>query len=103
MNICATWHQAVQIEGKGEHVKKFRGAIAMAGLALLALVAGGCGSGGGQNGGEAVKPVDINPRPRDEVRQGGTMRVAIEQFPRPVQRQPPRRPQRIDRRRCWAR
>ena len=49
-------NQAVQIEGKGEHVKKFRGAIAMAGLALLALVAGGCGSGrraeraGGQAG-----------------------------------------------------
>jgi peptide/nickel transport system substrate-binding protein len=73
-------HQSVQIEAKGEHVKKVRGAIAMAGLALVALVAGGCGSGGGQDG-QAVKPVDINPRPRDEVRQGGTMRVAIEQFP----------------------
>lgn len=49
-------------------------------VALVALVAGGCGSDGGQDG-QGVKPVDINPRPRDEVRQGGTMRVAITQFP----------------------
>jgi peptide/nickel transport system substrate-binding protein len=63
-------------------------AIALA----LALVVGACGgddSGGGggtskptaQQEAAAVKAIDVNPAPRDQVKQGGTVRWAIDEFP----------------------
>lgn len=48
-------------------------------LLAVALAAGGCGAGSPDEG--EVKAVDINAKPRDELRQGGTLRLAIQQMP----------------------
>jgi peptide/nickel transport system substrate-binding protein len=55
-----------------------RGA-ALAALVVAGLLMGGCGGGPGKQGG-AVKRIDINATPRDEVKQGGTLRIPIDQF-----------------------
>ena len=55
-----------------------RPVIAIAALLAVGLIAGGCGAPSNQ--GAALKRSDINPLPRDRVRQGGTLRWAIEQF-----------------------
>lgn len=56
--------------------------VALAGLALAGVAAGGCGGGSGSSNNEqaAVKAVDINAQPRDKVKDGGTVRWAIDQF-----------------------
>ena len=56
-----------------------RRVAALAALVLAGLVVGGCGGGPGEDGG-ALKRVDINAKPRDQVRQGGTLRIAVDQF-----------------------
>ncbi|MFL5821213.1 MAG: ABC transporter family substrate-binding protein [Solirubrobacteraceae bacterium] len=56
----------------------YRRGLAIAALLAAGLVAGGCGGPAKQGG--ALKRSDINPLPRDRVRQGGTLRWAIEQF-----------------------
>lgn len=48
-------------------------------LVAGALAVAGCGSDSPDQG--DIKPVDINPVPREELRQGGTLRYAIEQLP----------------------
>lgn len=52
-------------------------------LAALALVASGCGSASTSTTSDAgVKASDINPQPRDSVKDGGVLRWAIDEFPR---------------------
>src|SRR4051794_21700951 len=63
------------------------GAAALA----LTLLVGACGGDGDSGSGSTAKPtaqqeavatkaIDINPAPRDQVKQGGTIRWAIDQF-----------------------
>ncbi|WP_336213508.1 ABC transporter family substrate-binding protein [Nonomuraea sp. LPB2021202275-12-8] len=54
----------------------------------LALSVAGCGSGGSGGGGGGpskgdgtIKASDVNPRPRDQVKDGGTLRWGISEFP----------------------
>lgn len=64
-------------------------AVALAGSLALAGCGSGSGgsgggsggSGGGAGGGAAVKAYDINPQPRDRVKDGGTLRWGINEFP----------------------
>jgi glutathione transport system substrate-binding protein len=56
----------------------YRRVAAIAALLTTGLLAGGCG--GPSNQGGTLKRSDINPLPRDRVRQGGTLHWAIEQF-----------------------
>jgi peptide/nickel transport system substrate-binding protein len=55
-----------------------RGA-ALAALVVAGLVMGGCGGGPAEEG-RALKPIDVNATPRDQVKQGGTLRIAVDQF-----------------------
>lgn len=67
-----------------------RGVLIAAPLAALALVASACGGGGGDSGGgndnqanakhPSVEAVDINATPRDQIKDGGTLRWPIDQF-----------------------
>ncbi|MCM6776873.1 ABC transporter family substrate-binding protein [Nocardia sp. CDC159] len=52
-------------------------------MVALGLVLSGCGSGGGPEAGsnKVGTTNDINPKPRDEVRDGGNLRLAITSFP----------------------
>lgn len=52
----------------------------LVGVAACAVLIAGCGQTG-QQGGDQLRPVDINAKPRDEVRQGGTLRLPIDEFP----------------------
>src|SRR5204863_7955537 len=61
----------------GQTLNAYRRVMAIAALAA-GLVAGGCGAPSNQ--GSALKRSDINPLPRDHVRQGGALHWAIEQF-----------------------
>src|SRR3954447_4371107 len=65
--------------------------IVAAAAATLALAAcgdsnsnnnsnGGNGNGGSSGQAEAHKAIDINPQPRDSVKDGGTMRWAVDQY-----------------------
>jgi peptide/nickel transport system substrate-binding protein len=56
-----------------------RHGAALAALIVAGLLTGGCGAGPGGEGG-ALKRVDINATPRDQVKQGGTVRIAVDQF-----------------------
>jgi peptide/nickel transport system substrate-binding protein len=59
-------------------VKRALGLVAVAAAVLLA----GCGNGGG--GAVATKPlgsIDINPAPRDKIRDGGDLRLPMQSFP----------------------
>jgi peptide/nickel transport system substrate-binding protein len=66
------------------------GAVLVSGLALVAAACGGSGgsSGGGgsnakptkQQEASAQKQIDINETPLDQVKQGGTLRWAVDQF-----------------------
>lgn len=49
-------------------------------LATSVLLAG-CGAGGGTVAAKPLGSTDINPRPRDQVRDGGTLRLPMESFP----------------------
>src|SRR6476661_3056118 len=40
----------------------------------------GSGSGGSSGQSEAHKAIDINPQPRDSVKDGGTLRWAVDQY-----------------------
>jgi peptide/nickel transport system substrate-binding protein len=48
-------------------------------LLVVGMGATGCGGGAGGPSGD-IKRTDINPMPRDRIRDGGTLRVPIEQF-----------------------
>ena len=49
---------------------------------LIALAGcGGGGAGGAGGGAPAVAQTDVNPRPRDNVRDGGTLRLPMDIFP----------------------
>jgi peptide/nickel transport system substrate-binding protein len=52
-------------------------------LALIAaaLAASGCGSASTSTGSATLKASDINPQPRDKVKDGGVMRWAIDELP----------------------
>jgi peptide/nickel transport system substrate-binding protein len=51
-------------------------------LSLAACAGGGSAGGGGGPGGDAVaKASDLNPLPRDRVKDGGTLRWGINEFP----------------------
>ena len=65
---------------RGFALSAHRRRTTVAALFAAALVAGGCGSGAGDQGGD-VKAVDINPVPREDLRQGGTLRYAVEELP----------------------
>jgi peptide/nickel transport system substrate-binding protein len=56
--------------------------IAVAALTVAAGVAG-CGGALGGDGGDAtaLRASDVNPRPREQLRQGGVVRWAIDEFP----------------------
>ncbi|HVL31733.1 MAG TPA: ABC transporter family substrate-binding protein [Solirubrobacteraceae bacterium] len=56
---------------------------AVAALAVAAALVAGCGSsaGGGGGGRGELRASDVNPTPREQLRQGGVMRWAIEEFP----------------------
>lgn len=55
---------------------------ALAAAAVLAgLAAVGCGGGPEADPATALRPVDINPQPRERVRDGGTLRLAIVSLP----------------------
>jgi glutathione transport system substrate-binding protein len=56
-----------------------RHGAALAALIVAGLLTGGCGAGPGGEGG-ALKRVDINATPRDQIKQGGTVRIAVDQF-----------------------
>ncbi|MEU8250014.1 ABC transporter family substrate-binding protein [Nonomuraea sp. NPDC048916] len=59
-------------------------AMAFAGSLSLAGCGGGTGGSGGPVGGgdaRALKAYDINPQPRDRVKEGGTLRWGINEFP----------------------
>ncbi len=54
--------------------------MALLASAVLVLAVGACGDPGGEQG-TALKPVDINPMPRERVREGGTLRWPITALP----------------------
>ncbi|TDE41283.1 ABC transporter family substrate-binding protein [Nonomuraea mesophila] len=59
-------------------------AVTVTGSFLLAACAGGgggSGGGAGQGDDRTVKAYDINPQPRDQVKDGGTLRWGINEFP----------------------
>jgi peptide/nickel transport system substrate-binding protein len=66
------------------------GAVLVSALALVAAACGGSGGGSGGGGGNAkptkqqeasaLKQIDINETPLDQVKQGGTLRWAVDQF-----------------------
>src|SRR3954464_10208823 len=67
----------------------FKPTLGAVGAALtLALAAcgdsgndnGNSNGGGGESAANAQKAIDINPQPRDNVKDGGTIRWAIDQF-----------------------
>jgi len=64
-------------------MKASRLAVVAVALSLVACGQGGSGGGsGGPGGGDGViKAYDINPRPRDQVKDGGTLRWGISEFP----------------------
>jgi peptide/nickel transport system substrate-binding protein len=50
-------------------------------LVLVAVAANGCGGSNSSNRtGGALKAADINPQPRDKVKDGGTLRWSVDQF-----------------------
>lgn len=58
-------------------------AVAMAGALALAGCGGGAGRSGapGDDGGRALKAFDINLQPRERVKDGGTLRWGVNEFP----------------------
>jgi peptide/nickel transport system substrate-binding protein len=58
-----------------------RGAGVLGLSALLAACGGGAGRSGGALSGTAVAGMDINPRPRDQVRDGGDLRWPLDGIP----------------------
>jgi peptide/nickel transport system substrate-binding protein len=55
--------------------------LALVAGALAALAASGCGSSNTSgNNQTAIKAADINPQPRDKVKDGGTLRISVDQF-----------------------
>ncbi|MEO3800291.1 ABC transporter family substrate-binding protein [Nonomuraea sp. B1E8] len=58
-------------------------AVTVTGSLLLAACGGGGGSGGGGTAGDdrAPKAYDVNAQPRDKVKDGGTLRWGINEFP----------------------
>ncbi|MQA94180.1 MAG: ABC transporter family substrate-binding protein [Streptosporangiales bacterium] len=65
-------------------VRRHRGRVALAApLIALALVAGGCSTGGSEGNDTTtaeLKTIDINPAARDKIKQGGTVRWGINEF-----------------------
>lgn len=54
----------------------------LAAVIAAALAIAGCGGGGSSTGGDAsLKASDINPQPREQVKDGGVVRWAIDEFP----------------------
>jgi peptide/nickel transport system substrate-binding protein len=69
-------------------VDLYRRGVACIALVALALLAGACGGSDGNPSGSTTPPtppaerlIDINPKPRDQVKDGGTMRWPLDQFP----------------------
>ncbi|MFI7696319.1 ABC transporter family substrate-binding protein [Nonomuraea sp. NPDC049655] len=67
-------------------MKASRLVVAVAVTGSLSLVSCGGGSGGGSASGtegahKTIKAFDINPQPRDKVKDGGTLRWGINEFP----------------------
>jgi peptide/nickel transport system substrate-binding protein len=58
-------------------VKRALGLVAVAAAVLLA----GCGGGGGAVATKPLGSIDINPAPRDKIRDGGDLRLPMSQFP----------------------
>ncbi|MGN9845614.1 ABC transporter family substrate-binding protein [Nonomuraea sp. H19] len=61
--------------------------LVVAGAVAVSLSLAGCGGSGGGSGLDSagdermIKPFDINPQPRDKVKDGGTLRWGINEFP----------------------
>jgi peptide/nickel transport system substrate-binding protein len=58
-----------------------RQALQGSGVVALAGLLAACGAGGGSLASKPQGSVDINPQPRDKVRDGGILRVPIDQLP----------------------
>lgn len=60
---------------------RYRLWAAVLALITAALLAAGCGSASTKSSGANLKASDINPMPRDQVKDGGVVRWAIDEFP----------------------
>ncbi len=58
----------------------YRPAAVLLTLLCTALIVGACGGPGSSGEDADLKPFDINPTPREQLREGGTLRWAVDQF-----------------------
>ena len=62
-------------------MNRYRVWAAMLALIAVALIATGCGSASTSTSDAGLKASDTNPMPRDQVKDGGVVRWAIDEFP----------------------